>query len=264
MKDFLEMLSRRKMYLMEQREQKQQALLHAPGGSVRMDMSKGKVQFYYREDPREKAGIYIPKERISLAQNLIQKEYDQKVLRSIEQELKAIEAYLARVPQRTMEEVYETLRVERQKFITPVRQTDEQYIRAWEEIPFRGKEIDSAIPPLYTEKGERVRSKSEVIIADVLHREGIPYKYECPLMLKGWGKVHPDFTTLNVRKRKVVYWEHLGMMDDAEYVDNALTRYEGYEQNGIVLGDNLILTFETRSHPLNQRTIRAQIERYLR
>lgn len=66
----------------------------------------------------------------------------------------------------------ENLHKERQKLIHPIRETD-----------------------------ERVRSKSEVIIADILNQEGIPYRYECPLQLKGWGKVYPDFTVLSERER---------------------------------------------------------------
>ena len=26
--------------------------------------------------------------------------------------------------------------------------------------------------------------------------------------------IHPDFTVLNVRTREILYWEHLGMMDN--------------------------------------------------
>ena len=66
----------------------------------------------------------------------------------------------------------------------------------------------------YTSKGERVRSKSEVIIADVLNREGVPYRYEYPIYIKGIGKIYPDFTVLNIGIRKEMIWDHFGMMDD--------------------------------------------------
>lgn len=264
MQNLKELLLKRREYLLAEREKRKHELENAPNGTVRLDTSKKNTQFYFRENSASKAGIYIPQNELGFVQTLIQKDYDQKVLHSIEQELKAIERYLSGLPSKSAEEIYEFLHPERQKLITPIRQRDEQYIREWEGIPFQRKEIDDSVPPLYTEKGERVRSKSEVIIADILYREGIPYKYECPLTLKGLGKIHPDFTTLNVRKRKVVYWEHLGMMDDVEYVETAINRKEIYERNGIFLGDNLILTFETKNCPLNQRTIRTQIQRYLR
>ena len=49
----------------------------------------------------------------------------------------------------------------------------------------------------YTIKGERVRSKSEKIIADELYRYQIPYKYEFPLTLATHNRniqLYPDFT----------------------------------------------------------------------
>ena len=257
-------LLERKDELQKRKNMIEKELETTPEGYLRICNAGNTPQFYLRTNPQDFSGVYIPKSRMSEIKNLAQKEYNKKVLRSIEQELKAIEKYLSTYPSKPAEEVYESLHIERQKLITPIRLTDEQYIREWLETPFQGKEIDDDVPLLYTEKGERVRSKSEVIIADILHHEGVPYKYECPLMLKGLGKVHPDFTMLNVRKRKVIYWEHLGKMDDAEYVESAIRRKEFYERNGIFLGDNLILTFETRNCPLNQRNIRIQIERYLK
>ena len=205
-----------------------------------------------------------PFEDNELVKVLAQKEYERKVLRSIEQEVKAIEKYLSSIPQNTAEEIYNSLHIERQKLIRPVRETDEQFVRRWEAFAFRGKEIEESVPVLLTEKGEQVRSKSEMIIADLLYSEGIPYRYECPLYLEGYGKVYPDFTVLNIRKRKEMYWEHLGMMDDANYIEKALRKIGNYEKNGIVLGDSLILTWETKSIPISRGIIRTQIERHLK
>lgn len=55
---------------------------------------------------------------------------------------------------------------------------------------------------IYTQKGERVRSKSEKTLADYFYYHGIPYKYECPLLLKGFGIIYPDFTFLTRRSQK--------------------------------------------------------------
>ena len=54
------------------------------------------------------------------------------------------------------------------------------------------------------------------------------------------------------------------MMDDAEYADRALRKLAGYEKNGIFPGENLILTYETRKTPLDQRIIKIMIEHYLK
>lgn len=97
----------------------------------------------------------------------------------------------------------------------------------------------------------------------MLNREGIPYRYEYPLYLNGIGSIYPDFTVLNVRLRKELFWEHLGMMDDTIYVEKAIQKITYYEENGIFPGDNLILTYETKQNPLNQKTVKLMIQHYL-
>lgn len=70
-------------------------------------------------------------------------------------------------------------------------------------------------------------------------------KYEFPLKLKGYGIVYPDFTLLDVKHRREIYWEHFGMMDNPEYAYKAVLKLETYMKNGFYPGKNLLLTFET-------------------
>ena len=67
-----------------------------------------------------------------------------------------------------------------------------------------------------TERGEAVRSKSEVIIANLLHKNGVDYRYEEPLELGGITK-YPDFTIEDDNTGEMYYWEHLGMLNDQSY-----------------------------------------------
>ena len=68
-----------------------------------------------------------------------------------------------------------------------------------------------------TERGDLVRSKSELVIADKLHARGIDYAYEQPLVLSNGHTRYPDFTISDDAKGEVFYWEHLGMLDDPGY-----------------------------------------------
>ena len=116
---------------------------------------------------------------------------------------------------------------------------------------------------ILTEKGERVRSKSEKILADYFYRNKIAYKYESPLHLKGYGIVYPDFTFLSRKTKQEIYWEHDGRMDDPGYAQNAVRKILAYEENGIYPGESLILTFETEKNVLNTRIIERLVHRYL-
>ncbi len=257
-------LEERKEVLERWKKEKEKAVISAPEGCLRICNKGNKTHYYMRTDPKDYNGVYIKNKDFKIAQKLAQKDYDKKVLSHIEKELSAINKYLLYCPGIYAEEIYEHLNAERKQLIRPILQTEEDYVREWESIQFKGKDFDESAPKLYTAKGERVRSKSEVIIADALNREGIPYRYEYPVSLKQWGNVYPDFTVLNVRKRKEIYWEHLGMMGDAEYVDYALKKLNAYEENGIFAGDNLIVTYETKDIPVNQKTVNRMIERYLK
>ena len=68
-----------------------------------------------------------------------------------------------------------------------------------------------------TERGELVRSKSELVIADKLHARGIDYAYEQPLVLSNGRTRYPDFTIADHARGVTFYWEHLGMLHDPGY-----------------------------------------------
>lgn len=264
MKQINSILNARKQKLLYLKEQLEKSLQNAPEGFLRIGRRGTRTQYYHRTNPKDSTGKYIRTTDTPLAHALAQKDYDTKVLRATEQELTAISKYFDFYPKNIAEDIYETLNLSRQQLITPIQESDDQYIKNWlaEEYPKKG--FDEHLPELYTSKGERVRSKSEIIIADSLARESVPYRYESPIQLAGYGRIYPDFTILNVRLRKTLYWEHLGMMDDPAYAEKAIQKLATYEQNGIFPGENLILTFETKQNPINQKLVALMIQRYLK
>ena len=106
-----------------------------------------------------------------------------------------------------------------------------------------------------TRRGEKVRSKSEVIIADALYSMGIYYEYEKPLLK---GKYYPDFTIEFSPRGETLYIEHFGMLSSPEYVYQNLLKLIEYEKNGIISGHNLILTYEYY-RPVPEKKIVEQI-----
>lgn len=259
-----EKLVQREIFLTELVKAKQKQLKQSTvKGTLQINCNGNKVQ-YYHKDPDDMRIKYIPEKNMKLVIALAQKSYDKKVLRVAEKELNATRRYLAGCPETTIEQVYEDMHVERKKLVVPDIETDEQFVEGWLAEEYEGKEFDYGYPEMFTARNERVRSKSEVIIADMLNNEGIPYKYECPVYLSGYGNVYPDFTVLNVRERRVIYWEHLGLMDQIDYIGANIKKINSYAQNDIVLGDNLIITIETRQNPLDQRFVRKLIEKKLK
>lgn len=68
-----------------------------------------------------------------------------------------------------------------------------------------------------TERGDLVRSKSELVIADKLHARGVEYAYEQPVAIGERRTRYPDFTISDHARGVTFYWEHLGMLDDPDY-----------------------------------------------
>ena len=155
------------------------------------------------------------------------------------------------------------LHTQRQLLVTPIEPIWEKELAKWYDSEYHGKEFYEGTAEIVTEKGERVRSKSEKILADYFYRNNILYQYEKPLYLKGYGTIYPDFTFLSKKTRKEIYWEHEGMMDKPEYAKSAVKKIESYQRNGIHLGERLILTFETELTVLNSQIVEELVEKYL-
>lgn len=83
-----------------------------------------------------------------------------------------------------------------------------------------------------TSKGLAVRSKSELLIAEALISAGVSFEYEKPLTLGGATR-YPDFTIEDDISGRAIYWEHLGMLDHANYRASWEKKFAWYRTNGI-------------------------------
>ena len=241
---------------------KERAMKRAPEGKLRINNRKSGPQYYYRRTQKDKIGVYLPRKDIILAKRLGQKDYDERILRAVNKEILAIRKCLSMYPDASAEEIYESLSVQRRSLVNPIELTDEGFAEYWSREAYERKTVPDPEEGFSTDHGEIVRSKSEWIIANLLERYKVPYRYESKLLLEGFGTVFPDFNILNVRERRSKYWEHEGMMDDPEYAESAIRKERAYIRNGYMPGDNLILTSETRKQPLNPDIVKEFIERY--
>lgn len=106
--------------------------------------------------------------------------------------------------------------------------------------------------------GHKVRSKSEVIIANALFINKVPYRYECGLYL-GDTLFFPDFTIRHPKTQETFYWEHFGMMNNHSYCEHAFNKLKIYSIHDIVPSINLITTYETQTHPIDSEYIQQLI-----
>lgn len=88
--------------------------------------------------------------------------------------------------------------------------------------------------------GQMLRSKSEVIIANILFEREIPFSYEVPLFASDGTFYLPDFTIKFAGEEW--YWEHLGMLHNESYREHWAKKKAWYEKHGFA--SNLIITQE--------------------
>lgn len=234
----------------------------SPEGKLRISVDGGKVRYYHCIDDRY--GMYISKENDKLPHMLAQKAYDESVVKAAETRIKLINRCIKDYRDDEIELLYESLHPERKTLITPVEPTFNQLEERWYSETYTGKLFQEGTAVILSEKGERVRSKSEKILADYFYRNNILYKYEKPLNLDGYGIVYPDFTFLSKRLGTEIYWEHEGMIDRQEYARTAVKKINCYQMNGIMPGERLILTFETEQDVLNTKIIKKLVDKYLK
>ena len=113
---------------------------------------------------------------------------------------------------------------------------------------FRPVPEDLPIPGRWYEEGKvhrtlngiLVRSKSELVIANLLAAQEIPYGYEVPLHAPDGTFYLPDFTI--TARGEAWYWEHLGCLDRDEYRNHWETKRAWY---GRFFPGRLIVTQES-------------------
>lgn len=222
-----------------------------------------KIRGYYQ--------YYVGKEYVSKKKNekriqmLALQEYREKLNPLLEKAIRHLKEALNSLEH--LNEAYTRMHEGKQVLFEPDVVPVEKRIREFRNVTYeRMGFAENDKTEYYTHRGERVRSKSEKIIADELDRHGIPYHYERPLLLRVDGQMkefHPDFTVMNITTGEVKYIEHLGMMDNPGYYNNVLMKLDAYERNGLLIGRDILLLHESVYRPLNTRIIADYIQEFL-
>lgn len=168
----------------------------SPEGKLRVSNDRGNPRYFHIMEPKDTHGRYIIQEEMNLVYQLAQKDYVQKLYTKVLKEL------------------------------------DDMFIKQWEGEECKTNPYFPEEKVYVTKRGDYVRSKSEVLLADMYFNLGIPYRYEAQLCLKSGKKKYPDFTLLKTVTREVIYHEHMGLMDDNEYRHANLVKLDEYRRNG--------------------------------
>ena len=211
----------------------------------------------YKDGPRRT----LPKKKRAYARKMAKKRAIEAEIKTLKKEKEACEMYL-----KCCEEESELDKLwENSDFVSLLRD-ESGFIKAdaekWQKEEFEqcpkypeGKVYD-------TLRGDKVRSKAEALIANILFTLKIPYRYEQAHII-GDRKFYPDFTVLNVRTGQEYIIEFFGMMHNSQYACSAGFKVDKYFSNGYVPFENILFFYESDKRPLDLGRIESDIRKYL-
>lgn len=235
-----------------------------PEGKLHCKMINGTLR-YYRWDKKHKVQKYIRKKDAQLINDLKHRRVLEEAVKAMETNLKLqekiLEKYRAYDPhscQDRLGTVYQDLP---EKLYGQEKNKDAFFVYRGPKSNYRSDERIHK-----STMGISFRSKSEALIAELLYKSGIPFIYEETLTLYDeYGERHrykPDFKIV-LPDGRVIYWEHFGRMDLAEYREKNFKRLTIYHYNNIMPPNNLIITMDDKRGGLDISAIMHIIETQL-
>ena len=117
---------------------------------------------------------------------------------------------------------------------------------------------DQTIQNGYRYGSRLFRSKSELLIAQILESLELEYKYE-PIMIINGAKRIPDFAVYCPETNRYFLIEHLGMMDKTNYRLNNIEKVLEYETAGIRTDIDVMYSMEFGPGKFNMDAIYGKI-----
>lgn len=237
----------------------QSELAEYPSGRLLCARDKKHMKWYLRDS----SGLrYIYKNDRPFAEKMAYKRFLEAKLDGFESEKRAVQAYLNQ--SRNINEIQSDFYSSNSNYLDLLAnsvQSSSDYAKEWVSLAYHSCPYKIEQKTCPADGGLMVRSKSESLIASKLFHAGIPFRYECELILPN-AVYYPDFTILKPKTNTVVYHEHFGIMDNADYVQHVAEKIINYEMAGIFLGQNLTATFETKQYKLRSDEVDLLINKW--
>lgn len=239
-----------------------------PKGKLIGYFNNGKYQYYHSESVN---GKYIRQgigKNIHMKKQLARKEYLMKVIPILDANIKvlssALSGYQSITPESVismMSDIYKSLPMQyyTDKLSRTAKLSEE--LQQWMDAPFDQSTYNPHEKIHTTSRNLKVRTKSELIIAEILYMYNIAFHYEERIYIKG-RRYAPDFT-IKLPDGRIYYWEHVGLTNDAFYMYDHYDKLRNYQYKGIVPWKNLILTYDNELGDLNTQIIHSEIKNKL-
>ncbi len=235
---------------------------------------RGKSNFYYRSKPKAKK-IFIKSSQTELIKSILDRRILQERARCLEANIPLLEKAISCLKDYdclcAVDSLPKTYRMamELLKSLDNSEKPDSLSNPMQSENPYNRNELSHTVS-----NGLLVRSKNEMLIAEMLILFGIEFYYEKALELTKvhvrqdgsvWYEkvtVYPDFT-IYLADGTVIYWEHAGLMDNPGYRSRHFEKIGLYYDNDIYEPKNLIITMDGKGKPFDNAAIKRIIKERL-
>ncbi|MBR4733765.1 MAG: ATPase [Lachnospiraceae bacterium] len=234
----------------------------AEKGLPKGELFCAKNRKYYKWYVRDKNGLtYLPKKNEEVAKKLALKKYNNVRRKELEGFMRACKSYLHYIKRWEGKTEKLLCHTEFGRLLQGEFLPTKEALRIWQEQEYENCQKHPENLIIKGTGGKYLRSKSEAMIDAVLTKYHVPFHYEEKLVL-GNLVVYPDFVIRHPVSGEYYYWEHFGLMDDEEYVENACQKIKSYCKNGIIPSDRLIMTFESKQNPFSMEMAEKVIKDY--
>lgn len=245
-------------YFLKAEESYNIELSEAPGGAIIAVKRKGKYNYLHAERKQEgyvRSGITHNEEMIRA---LCRKKYVAASLAAVKTDIKilkrALDAWQDTEHDRIIDSLPKVYKTLPEEYFGPMRGLTPS---SWATQPYRQSTYMPERRVHTTSRGLRVRSKSELLIAEKLYEHGIPFRYEQILTIDGIDYA-PDFTLMRA-DGTLVYWEHCGLTSSRGYMRRHWQKLQAYAEAGITPWKNLIVTYDDENGLLDLRSVESEI-----
>lgn len=211
-----------------------------PIGTLMQEKRGERTIFFQVNKTEGKRTRKVITKEVGLIQGLERRAYLEQERAVLETDIKAVRSLARTYRTPYYEDIMELLPARLRSL--PPMYTSLDELSVWAAEPYRQSTYKPERKVHTTSRGLKVRSKSELLIAEKMYELNVPFRYEQVLTI-GEIDFAPDFTILK-NDGKIVYWEHCGLTGNAKYMNRHKWKMSVYEEAGIVPWKNLIVTYD--------------------
>ena len=234
----------------------------SPEGHLKCSKRGGR-RYYYTVSSENgiRRAKYISADKMDLARRLVIRDISAEKLKLLKKDLDLLNDLIGGYTSDPDRLASKKINPDHLMLIKDAFSNNKDAVNKWQSSPFDKNDRLSESLIQRTLSGVMVRSKSEAIIADQLYQRHIPFRYEECRMMNG-QEYCPDFTILDPKTLKEYVWEHFGLMSSEAYRASVFRKLAVYSENGLMLDENLIATFEWENAPLNPVYVSSLIDHF--